>query len=280
MSHELTTTRPPGAMADLHAPQHIETLRIMLHNRLDRQGMTDIMEVLPTQQERGRLRDRDLSIRSLLRPAHESVGAQSGIGAALGEMLGGYLAVKGTKAADAAEIIAGYVQSLQELPAWAVIQVCTEFKEGRAIEVVDGKEKRLSPDFAPTAPRIFMLARAKLDALNAEAESIRRILSAKIGVPTIGETERNRVGALMKHTADVFAGRAKAEREAESAKIAKEAQEARDRAASILRAANGQRIARYYELGLVPVFSPDGKIVVDPDLLDEKDRHPQVTHGR
>ncbi len=285
MTHELTTTRPRGAMADIHAPQHIETTRLALANKLERRGTVDFISELPTVQERARLRERELSIRSLLAPASNSVGAQQLMGAALGEMLGGYLAVKlvgmdpAKKQAAVRETISGYTQLLGELPGWAVALVCTEFKEGRAYEVVDGREKRLSPDFAPAAPRIHMLVRAKLDALYAEAETIKRIQTAKLAAPTIAPEEHQRVATMMRDVADQMLGKANAERKAEMAQTTKAANDARERAAAITKAGNGRRLARYAELGLVPVWLPDGKVVVDPDLLNERDRHRVIQGG-
>jgi hypothetical protein len=272
-------------MADLHAPQHVATTIMALANKLERRGTADFISAQPTPQERGRLRERELSIRSLLAPTSNSVGAQQLVGAALGEMLGGYLEVKlvgmdpAKKRAAVQEAIGGYAHLLQDLPGWAIVQVCTEFKEGRAYEVVDGREKRLSPDFAPAAPRIHMLVRAKLDALYAEAETIKRIQTAKLAAPSIAPEEHERVKVLMRETADQMLGKANAERKAEMANTSRMAQEARDRAAQILQAGNGRRLARYAELELVPVYSPDGKVVVDPDKLHERDRHHVVRGG-
>lgn len=263
--NELAIHRPPGAMADIVPPDHVRTVEAVLANGLVQLGREWGLEVLPTVQQRGRLNERAKDVRSLLRPFSESTGAAFRVAADLTDMLGAWVNLKGMSAEDKQSVVTGYCKILGDLPGWAVSMVCTEFQEGRAVEIVDGKEKRLSPDFAPSAPRIHMLARAKLDDLHAEAALIQRLMTAKLASPVPAPEEQNRVAEMMKDVAANWAKKVADEdaRDAERRRAA--ANEAEQRAREFHLQADRRRLARYAALGLKPVYV--GSVLCDADAL-------------
>lgn len=273
MTNDLTIARPAGAMHDIVPPPHVRDTEAILGNRLIADGAAHMITELPTPQQRQRLNERIKDVRALVAPASNSIAAMDRLQAVVLEMLGGHLNHRAS-----ADTAVGWVQLLQELPGWAVVQVCEDFKRGAAFEVVNGVEKKLSPDFVPSAPRVYALARAKLDALYAEAELIRRVMSAKLAAPQIPKAEQDRVGAMMRDLSATLTAKDAAERLRHANAVRQQAQEARERAADITAAGDARRLARYAEMGLRPVYGP-GNILVEPTLLRDIDRVPVRMEG-
>jgi len=84
-------------------------------------------------------------------------------------LLSGYPNLSG----DPKSLILAYVDTLKAFPAWAVEQACSDIRLGK----VDG----VSPDFAPTAARLAMVAESILAPVRTEAAKIARLLSAPVG---------------------------------------------------------------------------------------------------
>jgi hypothetical protein len=269
MSQELIT-RPEGAMDDLVAAPHIASAVAMLSNALIGNSISrQLISRLPTVQERGRLQERKMALASLLRPTSDSgVVARERIAKAVGAMLGGWLNVR---VGNPAEVIAGFTAKLQELPAWAVIEACRDFEEGRATFLEGGKERTLSPEYAPSVATVWLVASRKLEALKAEQDLIRRIMTAKLAEPAADPAMQARVKTLLEDLAAEMGAKARQERaeaEAESKAALAAVNERRDRFA---REANERRLARYAELGLVPVYVGDK--LCDADALPHHLQH-------
>lgn len=253
--------QPPGAVAPLNTPPHIAMTEAVLQNLLGGTYSMPTIERLPTAQERGRLHERSMQIRSLLRPGADAVADRDRISAAVGELIGGWLNLR----TDGPETIAGFTAKLQELPAWAVAEACRDFQEGRATFEVDGKVQRSSPEYAPSSATIFLVARQKMDAVLAEQAMINRIMTAKLAAPDEDPVEREKVAGLIKDLATNMGTRqeayvAAAERESRDALAA-----AKGRAAKFRVDADARRLARYAELGLKPVYVGDK--LCDADAL-------------
>lgn len=271
--------RPAGAMHSLVPPQHVaETLRA-LSNQLEGQAPYQTISALPTVAQRSRLIERQKQVRSLVTPASESVAAQSRIAAAVGRMLGGWLNLK---VGNVAETIAGFTDALQPLPGWAVELACEDFREGKATEMVLGVERKLSPDFAPSAARVFAVARAKLTDLYAEGALIDKLLTVKISPPTVSRTEQDEVAIMMADLSAKMGVMLDADRKREAAAARKLADEARARVAQFAADADRRRLARFNEAGLQPIYvngricdldalPPDMQVRIDRDQDDVRD---------
>lgn len=266
-TNDLVPAQPAGAMADLVAKPHIRAAIDSLSNCLESVAGKDTLTRLPTPIERSRINERSLDIRSLLSPATGSVAAMDRMAAAIGKMLGGWVNLK---TASPAAVISGYTDLLKELPAWAVIATCEEFERGQAFEIIDGKERKLSPDFAPSAPRIYSLAREKLTPLYAEGRLCARLLSATLGRAPIPEAEQERVAAMFRDMADGMRMKSEAERKADRERSKVAVAEAQARSDAIVAEGNARRLARYRELGIKPVYV--GERLMDADLVPLKHR--------
>lgn len=240
MANDLTTVQPPGAMAPLHAADHIAVTISQLSNLLvDQHASVPTIERLPTAAERARLHERKQQIRSLIRPASEASAAQKRVSEAIGKMLGGWLNLR---VGNVQEVIAGWTAKLQELPAWAICIICKELEEGTAtFRDEKGQERKLSTEYAPSQATVYALARAKLDKLYAEAQLIERLMTAKLAAPTIAPEAQARVGALMADLAGSLSMRDAREREEARKTMRAEAKAAEDRAQQVIQDAARRR---------------------------------------
>jgi hypothetical protein len=276
MSKDLTTISPfelqAGQTAKLYPSEEVALLTDVLANGLapNPSGNPDRDEMvrLPNRHERGMLQSRSRDLSSLLRPASLAAAETARIGEAVGMMLGGW---RNLKEGNPAEIIAGYTMLLKELPVWAVVKACGEFARGEAIEVVNGVERRMSPDWAPSAARVYTVARDHITAQVAESNRLHRLLSCRKISVAVDPAARERVGALLKDFSGGMTERVRKERDADRIRIEALAQEARDRAAKIREDADRPILALYASLGLQPVRTQVGRLV-HPDHLSVHER--------
>lgn len=266
---DLVPYQPPGAMAPLFAADHIRETMSALQNELIEVVPSPVIRRQPSKAERTRLHERKKQIHSLLQPAAMATEAQKRIGKAIGEMLGGWLNTR-TGGDSGDFIIAGWTAKLCELPAWAVCLACSDFQEGRATFTEAGKERTLSPEYAPSQATVYRVAREKLDRLMAEAILIDRLMTAKLEAPPINPVEQARVGELLRDLADKMAATDNADRQRRIAEATGQRQEADERRRKFAADANARRLERYAELKLVPQYTADGKLhdadALPPDL--------------
>jgi hypothetical protein len=117
------------------------------------------------------------------------------IGAALARMFSGFT---NTKSLDPQTTIATYLVKLAELPAWAIEAAIYDVERGR----VDG----LSPDFPPSAARVFQLTEIKLTELREEKRKIETLVRAKVEEAPHSPESVARVGAMMKSLSEKMGG--------------------------------------------------------------------------
>src|ERR1700675_4849793 len=123
------------------------------------------------------------------------------------------------RAMDVEMIVTSYIRAFSTLPFWSVERAIFDIERGR----VEG----LSPDFRPTAARIFQVAEAKLAEIRAEKARIETILGAQVeDVPICDPAEVLRVEAKMKTFAAEFARQTEAQRETDDRKQKESAQRA------------------------------------------------------
>lgn len=283
MSKDLTTTNAPAAPPvvirplernDLYPSPEIAALTALLANGLShgpsKRIEDDVMDRLPTVVEKRRLHNRLRDLTAVLRPAEMAQAEMGTIGQAVGMMLGGW---RNLKEGNPKEIIAGYTMVLKELPVWAVVRACGDFARGEAFEVVDGVEKKLSPDWAPSVARVYSVARAYMTEQIAEHNLINRLISCKRIAVAVDPEARKRVGEMLHDFSAKMGAKVQRERDADRVRSAAAAQEARDRAAAIRDEADRPILALYRSLGLQPVRSQVGRLV-HPDHLSPQERLP------
>lgn len=272
MSTDLTTTKggSPSVLPPRLHDADVDRLASGLAAGLEKTGGgADSLARLPTPSERSRMESRLRDIASMLRPASMAVAELKTLGGALGLLLGGY-----NPKSDPDSMVQTYKALLQDLPIWAVLSACQDFRDGAVFDEVKGERKRFSPDFAPTAPRVRSVAMAKLYNLHAEQVLLRRLLAVRVTHDKHQDPEaRERAGAMMRELADGMKARDLADRQAHIAETKRKADEARARVRQFAEEANERVRALYRELGLVPVEGPNGRLI-DPSLLTDEQRIP------
>lgn len=140
---------------------------------------------LPSASERQALEARRRALAVMARAASMSDADKRKAGAAIAEMLDGFLRFRNLDLESKQAMIAGCVADLVALPAWAIARACQRIRRGE----VDG----MSLEFPPTSPRLYQVAMGELAALRGEERRIEAVLKLlpRGGVP--GE-ERARVG--------------------------------------------------------------------------------------
>jgi hypothetical protein len=235
-------------------------------------GEPDSLPRLPTVQERTRLHNRMRDLTALLRPASLSMAEREQVKAAVALMLSGWILQQGRNI-NPDDVIGAYTTLLCDLPVWAVVKTCGEFARGEAIEVINGEERKLSPEFAPSAPRVHAVARRHIEDQIAEESRLRRILDCKRIAVSANPEVQARVARLFNQMADGMRGRAEKDRAEERAAAAKGADEARDRAAKIREEADRPILDEYARLNLQPIRSQYGRLI-HPDFLTPSERMP------
>lgn len=162
------------------------------------------------------------------------------VGAALSAMFAGFPNAKGL---DPHSTIATYIAKLSDLPAWAIVAACTDVEHG----AVAG----MSPDYPPSASRMYQIAESKVAELRIEKRKIETVLSARpADVPARTPEEIERIATKMK----VFAeDRAAKEQPDPAMRARQQAENERQTAERIKR--NDADIQREYRAhGLEPVM--------------------------
>ncbi len=262
---DLTTTKQPGSyMPDNLRNPEVAPIVDVLHSGLISVQGRDTLERLPTYAERVKLENRLGEIQRILRPASMAEAEMKTLGAALAVMLGGWL----NNRADASSTIQNYKVLVKDLPLWCVLAACRDFTDGEAYEEINGERKRLSPDFAPSAARLKVVARAKLDDVIAEQDRIRRLLSVKLThlpAEALDPESRARVGEEIRALADGFKAATEADRKRSIAEAKAKADEARARSAKIREDAERPVLAEYAARGMQPVRAKNG-MLLHPDI--------------
>jgi hypothetical protein len=119
---------------------------------------------LPTEQERGLLRDRLNYLHAALMPVQAVECANE-----IARLLAGYLSAKSP---DPQMTIAQYIHQLRDLPLWAIRRAC----EPGACSHLDG----YNPAFAPSAEQLSMVAKAEFAKAQRERVELEEILAGQI----------------------------------------------------------------------------------------------------
>lgn len=167
------------------------------------------------------MRTRLVDVRRALAPLR-GLAERERVGKAVQAMLSGWL---NAKASDPAAKIAAYVNTLADLPCWAVERVCEDVARGR----VEG----LDADFPPSAARIHQLAEVALERLRKEQHDLLTAGTVKLATdPLVSEAERVRIGTKLvdlrdelEHGSDAeVAARLLVKREQNNAELARQQQ--------------------------------------------------------
>ncbi|HWW46294.1 MAG TPA: hypothetical protein VNZ94_00445 [Xanthobacteraceae bacterium] len=188
--------------------------------------------------DRNALTGRLTVLRKALMPMNAMSDRQR-IGTALMKLLAGYTNTAGITNPKAT--ITAYIAKLDELPAWAIEAAINDIERGR----VEG----LSPDFPPSAARIFQVAETKLADVVREKGMVEQVLSARVveQLPLRDPDEVQRIAASMRAMAEEF-----------KAQVAGDKEEADQKQKELSRRtieANDQRILAEYRMrGLEPAM--------------------------
>lgn len=142
-----------------------------------------------------RLSGREVSIlrdrRDVLSRAQRR-GTASEIARAVGGMLLGF-GGRSMTAKEAAAVATTYVQALEDVPLWAVMDACRRFAAGK-VTAEEIEEARIDRSFAPSSAQVAMVARKLADPFALECVKIGQLLLGKVREdfpePTAEERER------------------------------------------------------------------------------------------
>lgn len=208
MAQNLTPVRqpPPSLTADPATAHAAESL----YRRVTWQGNVAVLDAPVPNRQREALKSRLVECRRALMPVN-SISDRAKIGLALSRLFQGYAH---TGSASPESSIAAYVAKLEELPMWAVEAAIADLARGR----VEG----MSPDFPPSAARIFQLAEAKMGDVKTEQRRIEVVLNARVAEePARHPDEVRRVAESMK----TFAAEMAAKNPTESEEATRERRE-------------------------------------------------------
>lgn len=196
MAQNLTPTRqtPPSLTADPSTANATENL----YRRVTWRGNVAILDKQIPDHQQNALKARLAECRRAMMPT-SSISERAKIGLALSRLFQGY-AHTGSLGAGAESSVAAYVAKLSELPAWAVEAAIADIDRGR----VEG----MSPDFPPSAARIFQLAEAKTADVRSEQRRIEIVLQARVNEePSRHPDEVRRVADSMRALANDIAAK-------------------------------------------------------------------------
>jgi hypothetical protein len=139
---------------------------------------------VPSASERAALERRLDVLAGMRRPAQLDATAEAAVSAAVAEMIARFGSA--VRPEDRAGVVALLAIDLARLPAWAVEAACRKVNEGAVPDI--------SRTFAPSSPQMFALAKAELNAVQAEEARIRAVLALQpVAAPS--DEERARVSA-------------------------------------------------------------------------------------
>lgn len=201
---------------------------------------------LPTAEEAVKLKERQDALYLALRPiSYTAHGpALRDAGAEIAEMLYGFEAWKAKNLDKTAQklkedSVGWYVHELRDMPLYAVKQACLDVRQNRVPD--------LNPDYPPSSARMVALARVHSDALRAQHNTVKMLLSTHVVVkPELADPKmQERIANKMR---DLAAGlRDKLERE--------RTEEQEKRAAESIANAKKDRVEEWKRNGLKPQFA-------------------------
>lgn len=259
MSNELTKVEASTPTTNQMALAGLQEAVQRLYGSIEREGGHDVLPSLPAPQVRARMRERQLTLRSVLRPISLASEEQKRARDAIAGLLGGYLNIRTD---NPAAIAAGYTAHLGEQPLFAILAACDDFRHHRVVDYVndEGKEVYFTLDHAPSAFRL--LDQVKKRAADAQSEhfQINRVLAITKIKPRalMTEDEERRVAEGLRTLANGMLKRVTKDAEEERKKNSAEAAAARDRMRGIIEEAARRRAA-----DLVPTI-PDHEFYEQP----------------
>jgi hypothetical protein len=199
-------------------------------------GNVAMLDTAIPSRERDALKSRLVECRRAMMPMN-SISDREKIGLALTKLLSGF-AHTGSMIPQIT--IAAYVSKLAELPAWAVEAAIADIDRGR----VEG----MSPDFPPSAARIFQLAEAKMSDVRSEQRRIEVVLNARVADgPARHPDEVRRVAESMKTFAADMAAKIQPETDEQNQKRRENDQRTKERQDAAL-------VLEYHMHGFEPVM--------------------------
>lgn len=225
------------------APADPATLRMLDHHhrQIAWQGNRATLDYALTADDQDALKGRLATLRKVLAPTNAGTERQR-IAEALSRMFSRFTNTGGV--ANPRATIAAYVSGLSDLPTWAVLAGIADVERG----AVEG----LSPDFAPSAPRLHQIAEAKLADLREERGKVELVLTARVDADPVRTPEEiartgERIRAMQAEARHVL--QAGTEQEA----AVRAARSAEATAATIART-DAMIIAEYTAAGLEPIL--------------------------
>jgi hypothetical protein len=214
------------------------------YGAIEREGGRETLPNLPSPQVRGRMRERQLALRSSLRPISEVGEEMVRAKRMMLAFLGAYPYIKTTNADATAS---GYVAHLSGQPLFAIAAALDDFKHHRVVDHhdKDGQAVMFTLDHAPSAYRLLDQVKLRAADLQSESYKIGRVLAITRATsrPAISKAEQDRVAAGLQALAAHMAGKADEAQKAHLKELRENAQAARDRAARITENARRQREA-------------------------------------
>lgn len=222
------------------------------------------LSVLPTPVECRALDERGRALAARLRPMSMAMAEMDAATSEVAMLLAGYPNLK-----EPVRLTAGFVAMLRDLPLFAVRHACKLLREG----AVDG----VSPEYPPTGPLIFKLAREHAESFWEEAAKIRNVLAIHDArdrpmparLPKVEQAISNeRIEAAR---AEIAAG-AERMRRSDLDKTKADAQAARERIEQSKREA-------WAKIGREPMFERDGVMLWPASVNLPADERQGADHG-
>lgn len=246
MANDLTTTGANAVAADAMTLRRLQDTVDRIFGEIERGQCPedDMLPALPDRALRGRLRERQLVLRSALRPISMATAEQNRASDAVKALLGGYLNIKSD---NFKAVAAGYTAHLAEQPLFAILAACDDFKHHRVVDYIndEGKEVYFTLDHAPSAFRLLDQVKKRASDAQSEHYKIGRVLAITKVKPRemMTEEEQRYVAEGLRKLANGMLKRATKSAEEERKKISAEAAEARDRMRGIIEEAARRRAA-------------------------------------
>jgi hypothetical protein len=214
------------------------------YGAIHREGGRDTLANLPAPQVRERMRERQIALRTVLRPISMAMADRDAAMRAIAGLLGGY---PNLRTVDPIATAAGYTATCAEYPVFAIIAACDDFKNRRVVDHYEdnGQAVMFTLDHAPSAYRLLDQVKLRAADLQSESYKIGRVLAITKATsrPVISKAEQDRVAAGLQALAAHMAGKADEAQKAHLKELRENAQAARDRAARITENARRQREA-------------------------------------
>lgn len=241
---DLTSTTTRSTVEQLvPAPADPATRRMLDHHhrQIAWHGNRATLEYALTTDDQDALKGRLATLRKVLAPTNAGTERQR-IAEALSRMFSRF--TNTGNVANPRATIAAYVSGLADLPTWAVLAGIADVERG----AVEG----LSPDFAPSAPRLHQIAESKLAELREEHRKVELVLTARVDADPVRTPEEiaragERIRAMHAEARHVL--QAGTEQEA----AARAARSAEATVATIART-DAMIVAEYRAAGLDPVM--------------------------